>query len=184
MLSGAVLLLVVASLPSLGYVVVHHRRGTSTKAAVTAVGLGPGTARGWGLSLAVGLGILALAYVAIQQIPREALDEPGVVIARATTVGGVAAVLLQTLAEEVFFRGFLAGLLIRRLGFALGNLEQSFVFIAPHCLLLLSSASLWPVLPVQLLAGWLAGWLRHRTDSIGPGWLAHTAANLLAALLL
>lgn len=46
------------------------------------------------------------------------------------------------------------------------------------------STAIWPLLPVQLVAGWLLGLLRHKSGSIGPSSLAHVAANLLAPLLL
>lgn len=86
--------------------------------------------------------------------------------------------------EEMLFRGFLAGLLIRRLGFAGGNAVQAILFLAPHALLLVVSVAFWPLLPAQLIAGWLPGWLRHRSGSIAPGWIADAAANILAPTLL
>jgi hypothetical protein len=55
---------------------------------------------------------------------------------------------------------------VRRLGFAVGNAMQTLVFLLPHLLLLLVSSSLWPIIAVQLLAGWLL----HPSDSILPGW--------------
>ena len=86
------------------------------------------------------------------------------------------------LGEEVFFRGFLGGWLVRRFGFAIGNTVQALVFVLPHLLLLSVSLSLWLVVLVQLLTGWLLGWVRHRVESIWPGWLAHSPANALGAL--
>ncbi len=91
--------------------------------------------------------------------------------------------MLLALAEEMFFRGFVAGLLFRRFGFRTGNIIQALIFLSPHLLLLLVSLRLWPLLPLQLIAGWVLGWLRQRSDSIGPGWLAHALTNLLPALL-
>jgi len=57
------------------------------------------------------------------------------------------------------------------------------VFLAPHVLLLLASVSLWPLPPVSA-DGWLLGWLRYRSGSIGPSWIAHAVANVLASLIL
>lgn len=94
------------------------------------------------------------------------------------------AIVLLAIAEEIFFRGLIAGLLFRRYGFAKGNVLQALVFLAPHLLLLVVSTSIWPILPVQLIAGWLLGALRYKSDSIGPSSLAHAAANLLAPVLL
>jgi membrane protease YdiL (CAAX protease family) len=72
--------------------------------------------------------------------------------------------------------------LVRRFGFAVGNILQAFIFILPHLFLLLVSLSLWPIVLVQLLAGWLLRWLRFRSDSILPGWLAHSFLNAFGAL--
>jgi len=110
----------------------------------------------------------------------------GLSLTTATPVGagGYGTIVLTTLAEEMLFRGFLAGLLIRRLGFAGGNAVQAILFLAPHALLLVVSVAFWPLLPAQLIAGWLLGWLRHRSGSIAPGWIAHAAANILAPTLL
>jgi len=49
-------------------------------------------------------------------------------------------------------------------------------------LLLLISLNLWPIIAVQMVAGWLLGWLRYRSDSILPGWLTHSLANAFGAL--
>jgi membrane protease YdiL (CAAX protease family) len=86
------------------------------------------------------------------------------------------------LGEEVFFRGMLGGWLVRRFGFMKGNTMQALVFLLPHLLLLLVSLSFWVVVVAQFLAGWAVGWLRSRSDSIFPGWLAHSLMNALGAL--
>jgi len=69
------------------------------------------------------------------------------------------------------------------LGFAVGNTIQALLFLAPHLLPLPVSVILWPILPLQLAAGFALGWLRWRSGSIGPCWLAHALTNLLPALL-
>lgn len=86
------------------------------------------------------------------------------------------------LGEELLFRGLLAGVLFRRLGFAIGNVLQAALFLLPHLALLFVSLSFWPLLLVQLLVGWLLGWLRFRSASILPGWAAHALLNTLGAL--
>ncbi len=93
--------------------------------------------------------------------------------------------LYVALGEEIFFRGLLGGWLTRRVGFKIGNLLQTLAFLLPHLLLLaLVSPSLWPLLVVPGSFGWLAGWLRHRSGSIVPGWLAHTLMNGVAVIFL
>jgi len=86
------------------------------------------------------------------------------------------------LGEEVFFRGLLGGWLERRLGFRVGNSVQAIVFLLPHLLLLMISTSFWLVVIVQFLAGWVLGWLRSKSGSIFPGWLAHSLMNAIGAL--
>jgi len=87
------------------------------------------------------------------------------------------------LGEEFFFRGLLGGYLERRFGFMKGNTIQAFIFLLPHLLLLLVSLSFWVVVVVQFLAGWVLGWLRSRSGSIMPGWIGHSLANALGALV-
>ncbi len=85
--------------------------------------------------------------------------------------------------EEILFRGLIGGVLIRRLGFWVGNTAQAVVFLLPHALLLAVDPRIWPILPVQFLAGWMLGWLRHRSGSVLPGALVHAAVNLLVGVL-
>jgi len=90
---------------------------------------------------------------------------------------------VRALGEEVFFRGLLGGVLIRRLGFGWGNLVQALLFLVPHLALLMIDVRLWPLIPVQFAAGWLLGWLRHRSDSFVPGAVVHVFANIAAGLV-
>lgn len=85
--------------------------------------------------------------------------------------------------EEIFFRGWLEGLLVKRWGFAIGNLLQAIFFLLPHLLLLFVSLRLWPLLVIQLLAGWLLGWLRYTSGSIFPGWLSHAVTNTISDVI-
>ena len=129
------------------------------------------------------LPLAALGYLALLLVPAEVLSNPGVTVARATMVLATLGILLRALGEEVFFRGLLGGILVRRLGFAVGNLLQAVIFLLPHAALLLVDASLWPLLPVQFVAGWLLGWLRTRSGSFVPGALVHAIANVGAGLV-
>jgi len=68
------------------------------------------------------------------------------------------------------------------MGFTVGNLIQSVVFLLPHLLLLQLGTAIWPVFIVQGAAGWLQGWLRYRSNSILPGWVVHTLSNTASAV--
>ena len=132
-----------------------------------------------------------LAVWAMRSIPEEVLSSPNVTVSQYEGLSlGTSTVLLVlfretfyvALGEELFFRGLLGGVLFRRLGFALGNVVQSSLFLLPHLGLLLVSFGLWRLVLVQLVVGWLLGWLRFRSGSILPGWIAHSLANTLGAL--
>lgn len=125
----------------------------------------------------------ALGYLAIALIPDTAIQAPGAAVAAVTSVAAAVTVLARAVGEEILFRGLIGGVLFRRLGFMRGNLVQALVLLVPHLLLLLVDPATWPILPVQLLAGLLLGWLRHRSASVLPGAVTHAAANLGAGLL-
>lgn len=98
--------------------------------------------------------------------------------------------LVQTaLAEEIFFRGFLAKRLIGWLGFVWGNTLQALIFGALHILpfVALSSSALSPiqifaigVIPTAM--GWMLGYINEQrgNGSIVPGWIAHGLTNCIA----
>jgi membrane protease YdiL (CAAX protease family) len=90
--------------------------------------------------------------------------------------------LYAALGEEIFFRGWLGGWLVRRLGFWVGNTLQALIFLLPHLILLTISPSLWPLNLLQFAAGWLQGWLRVRSGSILPSTLTHSLSNAFGAL--
>jgi CAAX protease family protein len=142
-------------------------------------------------SLGVVVVVVGLSALALRWIPATILSDPSVSTSQYSGwTRGIGTFLLAwlqeaiyvALGEEIFFRGFLGGWLVRRLGFPIGNTIQACVFLIPHLLLLLVSLSLWPLLIVQFIAGWLLGWLRDRSGSILPGWLAHSLVNALSAL--
>lgn len=177
MLVGNIIELLLLSTPSFLYRARLRRRGHSPSDASAAVGLRIGPASDYALAAIVLAVTAGLGYASLRLIPVAQLTARGVTVGAAHSLTGYLGIVLLALAEEMLFRGLIAGVLIRRLGFWRGNTLQALIFLAPHALLL-------PILPVQLLAGWLLGWLRNRSHSIGAAWLAHTGANLIAALAL
>jgi uncharacterized protein len=183
--------LVVFASPSILYMVVRRFRGGNWK------GIFKNLA--WQTSLPVyylwSLGVVGLAggfgWLAFQTIPEHVLNDPSINISGyvglSLSLSSFLIILLReafyvALGEEIFFRGFLGGWLMRKLGFIAGNSIQALLFLIPHLLLLMVSLDLWPILAVQAVAGWLLGWLRYQSDSILPGWLAHSLINALGAL--
>lgn len=184
--------LILFSLPPLIYLFVLNRQGQSWREAFDKLGLraSPSAYYLWGLGISAVLGILGL--LATRSLPADILQNPNVTLSQyegmALSVSTVLWVLLReafyaALGEEIFFRGFLGGWLIRKFGFIVGNALQASIFFLPHLLLLAVSLSFWPLLPVQFVAGWLLGWLRYRSDSIFPGWLSHSLTNTVSALV-
>jgi len=155
---------------------------------------------GWQLPalkyLAVGLGlglISGLFSIFIPNLlPQEVFDQPGIAQSFysnwSLSVSTFFLAFLResiyvALGEEIFFRGFLGGILFRKLGFMIGNIIQSIVFLLPHLLLLTVSTKLWPLLLAQFFGGWLFGWLFYKSESILPGWVAHALGNAFGAIM-
>lgn len=179
------------SIPSLIYVALHRKRGEKWNDVFRKVGWQWGRPVDFLWSLGVVIGTGGLGWLAFHMVPSEILEDPHInVSAYAGWTLSVTSFLLVwlheaiyvALGEEIFFRGLLGGWLNRRLGFAIGNTVQALLFLLPHLFLLLVSLRLWPIIAVQMVAGWLLGWLRYRSDSILPGWLAHSLINACGAL--
>ena len=179
------------SIPSLIYIAVHKRRGEKWNEIFEKIGWKSSRPIFfvWGLGVMIIVG--GLGWLAFRAVPSEVLKDPNINVSGyagwTLSVTSFLLVLLReaiyvALGEEIFFRGFLEGWLVRRLGFTIGNIIQAIVFILPHLLLLLVSLSLWPIIIVQFIAGWLIGWLRYRSNSILPGWVAHSLTNAFGAL--
>jgi membrane protease YdiL (CAAX protease family) len=81
-------------------------------------------------------------------------------------------VIIGPFAEELYFRGALAGAFAPRIGAALTPIASGVIFGAAH---------LEPrAFPALFVLGALLGWLYMRTRSIYPGVLVHAVNNLLA----
>lgn len=183
--------LIVLSIPSLVYVAVRWRRGEKWNQVSRKIGW-----QGcrpvyflWSLGVMIVAG--GLGWLAFQTVPSETVQDPNINIsayagwrlnATSFLLVWVREAIYVALGEEIFFRGFLGGWLVRWFGFSIGNTIQALIFLLPHLLLLLVSLDLWPIIAIQMIAGWLLGWLRYRSDSILPGWLAHSLINAFGAL--
>lgn len=95
---------------------------------------------------------------------------------------------IQTgLAEELFFRGFLAKRLCASFGFSCGNAIQAIVFALLHLLLFINYLPVLSLIAITVLSGingWIMGWLNEQAagGSVLPSWMLHSLANLLVAL--
>lgn len=170
--------------PALVYVIVQARRQDVTvRLARQRLGVAWGSAVDYGWASVLLVPLVLAGWLAIVLIPTAVLDTPGVSVARLTSISVGIGIVLRAFGEELFFRGLLGGVSMRRLGFAWGNLLQATTFLVPHLPLLLIGVRTWPILPVQFAAGWLLGWLRNRAGSFVPAATVHAISNLAAGLI-
>lgn len=175
---------VVFCLPALIYIAVQSRGPEkSIHTACRRAGLRWGSAAGYGWTLALFIPLTLAAWLALTAVPPEVLAQPGVQIAQYTSIAAVLGVVLRAAGEEIFFRGLLAGVFIRRWGVGWGTTAQAVAFLLPHLPLLLIDLRLWPIITVQFLTGWALGWLRHRADSCVPGIGVHALGNIAVGVL-
>jgi len=183
---------VLLSIPSLIFIIANRIRNQDWRSILLDIG--------WKLPsinyLAIGLGMGLLAglfsFFTPNMIPSEVLNQPSIAQSIYTkwslSISTFFLVFLReaiyvALGEEVFFRGFLGGILFKKLGFKIGNIIQSIIFLLPHLLLLTVSLKLWPLLIAQFIAGWLFGWLYYKSESILPSWLGHSLCNAFGAVV-
>jgi membrane protease YdiL (CAAX protease family) len=183
--------LILLSIPTIIYMLIHKLRGEDRDQIYKNVGWKSFRPEYILLGLAVAGLIGGLGWLAFRFIPPVVLQSPDTNISDYSTWKmSITSFLLAwlreafyiALGEEIFFRGLLGGWLVRRWGFAAGNFVQAVIFLLPHLALFMVSLTLWPIVLVQFVAGWMLGWLRYRSGSIFPGWLVHSLTNALAAL--
>jgi len=86
-------------------------------------------------------------------------------------------------AEELLFRGLIAGSLGRRLKLVWANLWQALIFMVPHLPIVIIMPDLWWLLIIIFAGTLFLGWLRIKSDSILGSWLIHAALNCATCLL-
>lgn len=101
------------------------------------------------------------------------------------------AIVKTSLAEEIFFRGFVAKRLVHALGFAVGNGLQALFFGAVHLLVFwkVVGGLAFPLAFIFVLStagGWIIGFIKERQagGSVIPGWIAHATANVVSYTLM
>lgn len=93
-------------------------------------------------------------------------------------------VVQTAFAEELLFRGLIAGSLSRRFRPLWANVLQATLFLLPHLLILTVMPGLAWLLPLVFAGGLVMGWLRLRSGSIIGPWLMHASGNVAMALSL
>lgn len=98
----------------------------------------------------------------------------------------IIAILKTSFAEEVFFRGFIAKILIKKIGFRIGNVTQALIFGIMHLVLFITLTSNLFFLIVIFITPTLGAYVsvilneNYAGGSIIPGWISHATANILS----
>jgi len=189
-LSAVLNVVLLAGIPFLGYFLWHRMRHQRRLGEVARrAGLQVGDPRWIGYSAAfavVSVAALLLWSPPVEVFTREGspqrdfvgLGISGTSIAMALLYG----IVKTGFAEELLFRGLIAGSLGRRLPLLWANLIQALVFLLPHLLVLTVMPEMWGLLPVVFVTALFLGWARIRSESILGPWLVHAAANVATCL--
>jgi membrane protease YdiL (CAAX protease family) len=102
---------------------------------------------------------------------------------RAITLAFLNGVVQTGFAEELLFRGLIAGSLSRRLTHGRANLTQAFIFFLPHLAILYFAPELWVILPLVFVGALAFGWVRIKSGSILGSWLMHPSGNVAMGLM-
>jgi membrane protease YdiL (CAAX protease family) len=188
--SAVLNVLVLAGIPFLAYYLWHRiRRGRRLPEVARRAGLQVGDPKYVAWSAAFAAASVAalllwsppLEYFTTEDSPQRefvGLALTGTSIAMALLYG----VVKTGFAEELLFRGLIAGSLGRRLPLVWANLLQALIFLLPHLLVLVARPDLWMLLPIVFATALFLGWARIRSESIVGPWLVHAAANVATCL--
>ena len=189
--SALLQLALIAGVPFLGYWTYQRWRHRRTLAEVARrAGYQLGDPRYLLYSVAVALA--AVAILLIWRPPLEALTRQGSAqhqfvglgfSLRAITLALLNGAIQTGLAEEILFRGLIAGSLARRLPLSWANLCQATIFLLPHLAILSFAPELWGMLPIVFAGALAFGWIRIKSGSILGSWLMHASGNVTMALM-
>lgn len=96
------------------------------------------------------------------------------------------AVFKTALAEEIFFRGFVAKRLIAMINFKTGNIIQALIFGVMHSILFLAITKnfllLFLLFLIPAIGAYIKVYLNEKvaSGSIIPGWIAHALGNTIS----
>ena len=183
-------LVIVAAVPLLFYIEYERRHGKLGLVDIAErAGLALGESRYIGYSVAFALACIAMLI--IWPPPLEPLVRPGSGSRQFVGLGlggpAIPIILLYGVvktgfAEELLFRGLIAGSLSRRLPLVWANFGQALIFVVPHVVLLFIMPELWIVLPLIFIGDLFLGWVRIKSGSIIGSWLVHASVNVTMAL--
>jgi membrane protease YdiL (CAAX protease family) len=189
--SAVLQLAVIAGIPFLAYLTYQRRRNRRTLREITRrAGLQLGDPRYLLYSsvfAAIGVAVLVIWTPPLDAVTRQGSAQRQFVGLgfglHALTLAFLNGVVQTALAEEVLFRGLIAGSLGRRLPFVWADLSQAAIFTLPHLAILSFAPELWGILPVVFVGALILGWIRIKSGSIVGPWLMHASGNVTMALM-
>ena len=189
--SALLQVMVLGGVPFLGYWAYQrwrHQRSFGEVAKRAGLQLGQPRYLAYSLAFAlVGVAILTISSPPLEALTRQGSAQRqfvGLGFGRhAITLAFLNGVVQTGFAEELLFRGLIAGSLARRLTFGWANLTQACIFLLPHLAILYVARELWPMLPVVFAGALVFGWVRIRSGSILGSWLMHASGNVAMALM-
>lgn len=181
---------ILSGVPFLGYFIYQKRRHSrSFSEIVKRVGLQ--RCPGRYLAYSIGFALAGVVIIVIWSPPLEVFSRQGSAQRQFVGLGfTMPAIVLAVLngvvqtafAEELLFRGLIAGSLSRRLPVLWANLLQALIFLLPHFLILLVMPEMWGLLPLVFVGALVFGWMRIKSGSIVGPWLMHASGNVTMAL--
>ena len=189
-LSALMNLLILAGVPFLGYFLYHkirHKRGFGEVA--RRAGLQMGEVKYIGYSVLATL--LIIAALLIWPPPVESFTREGSAQHNFNGLGLTGQAIIMALlygiiktgfAEELLFRGLIAGSIGRRLSLLWANVVQAIIFLLPHLLILLVMPEMWGLLIFVFVTALFKGWLRIKSGSIVGPWILHGVINVVVCL--
>ncbi len=139
-------------------------------------------AKGWayllgGVGLAVGIEVIS----SLLPIPKSLPIEHFFTTSTGAYLMGLFGISAAPLVEELFFRGFLYPVLVRRLGMLAGIVLTAGLFALIHGSQL---GYAWGPVSLLFIVGLVLTITRARTRSVAPGFLVHVGYNLMLFVLL
>lgn len=194
LISATIQIIIFMIIPFIAFVIQNKK----VKGFFKNIGLAKTTSKAVYLSIGASLFFLVgvLTLVALNDSIKQAMLNPPSTTGKLREMGFqpttllillVIACLKTSLAEEIFFRGFVAKRLINWLGYFKGNLLQSIIFAAIHFLLFLTVVKaeygfLIFILAFTGIGAYITCYINEKigNGSIVPGWIAHGIGNIVS----
>ena len=140
---------------------------------------------GWALgALAVAATVIILWLITLLAVPATIYGAERGTSDLTTIVIMLPAAAIWAVGEELFFRGWLLGLLHRRMSGTRAVLLQAAAYALMYALTLLVDPGMWVLVPYQFASAVLYGELRRRSGSVWVAVIAHAVAMVVTVATL